>query len=296
MATQIVCSFFKFGYCKHKEMCRKRHVKEICENSSCDVYTCILRHPKPCKFFRNHRMCKFDPCMFSHEINNTSDTNLETKIDNLEKIISEKDDIIKQLTQKIDENSDRVKNIIEKMNDLEKLETINAVKQLKQIETLEKHVNDTSSVLVEKLNAIEKNKKENTTNTLYDEKIKSMEMKIYILEKRRLGSDFCEYCSKEFKLGCEKDRQEKEAHIRETHTFECKVCELKHNNKEELDIHLLTCEIYLCSLCNYKHKRLSELKSHCKTKHTRNTIIRHCKMDREHFSKLSSKNYFSEEV
>ena len=32
MATQTVCSFYRFGYCKHKELCRKRHVKEICEN------------------------------------------------------------------------------------------------------------------------------------------------------------------------------------------------------------------------------------------------------------------------
>ena len=105
------------------------------------------------------------------------------------------------------------------------------------------------------------------------------------------------YCSKEFMLGSEKDRKDKETHIRETHTFECKVCDLRHKNKEELDMHLLTCEIYLCSLCNYKHKRLSELKSHCKTKHTtRNIIIRHCKMDRVHFSKLSCKNYFSEKI
>ena len=85
-------------------------------------------------------------------------------------------------------------------------------------------------------------------------------------------------------------------HIRGTHTFECTVCKLKHKSKEELDIHLLTCEIYVCSLCSYTHKRLSELKSHCKTKHTRNTIIKHCKMDREDFSKLSCKNYFSEEI
>ena len=129
MAAQIVCSFYKFGYCKHKEMCRKRHVQEICENSSCDFYTCILRHPK---------MWQFDPCMFSHNIKDTSFENLEAKIDNLETIISEKDESIKQLTLKIDENSENVERMLEKMNDLEKLESINAVKQSKQIETLEK--------------------------------------------------------------------------------------------------------------------------------------------------------------
>jgi hypothetical protein len=51
-----------------------------------------------------------------------------------------------------------------------------------------------------------------------------------------------------------------------------------------------------CSLCPYIHKRLSELKSYCKNKHTKNTIIRHSKMDIDNFSKVSSKNYFSEDV
>ena len=153
---------------------------------------------------------------------------------------------------------------------------------------------DKTNVLQEKLTAIEKSKGETYTNN--DDEIEKLEKRIYILERRRLGSDFCEYCDMEFKLGCEKDRKEKDAHIRGTHTFECSVCETKLQNKEELVIHLKTCEMYICSLCSYKHKRLSELKSHCKTKHTKNTIIKHRKMDRENFSKVSSTNYFSEEI
>ena len=119
---------------------------------------------------------------------------------------------------------------------------------------------------------------------------------IYILDKRRLGSDFCDHCDLEFKAGSEKDRKEKDAHIRETHTSECSICDFKLKNKEELGIHLQTCKMYMCSLCTYRHKRLSELKSHCKNNRTKNTIIRHCKMDRENFSRVSSTNYFSEEI
>ena len=96
--------------------------------------------------------------------------------------------------------------------------------------------------------------------------------------------------------GSEKDRKGKDLHVRETHAFECIVCDYKLKNKEELGIHLLTCEIYTCSMCTYRHKRLSELKSHCKTKHTRNTIIRHHKTDRANFSMVSCTNYFSEEI
>ena len=168
-----------------------------------------------------------------------------------------------------------------------------------RFQALEKGAGDKISLLEEKLSAIEKKNEENEeiiTNNINDDIINKMERKIYILERRRLGADFCEYCEMEFMSGSEKDRREKESHIRNTHTFECAVCDLQHENKEDFDIHLLTCEMYVCSLCSYRHKRLSELKSHCKTKHTRNTIIKHQKMDRENFKKLSCKNYFSEEI
>ena len=151
-----------------------------------------------------------------------------------------------------------------------------------------------NSVLKDKITAIEKQKEE--TNTNKDVTTKTLEKRIYILERQRLGSDFCEYCDMEFMLGSEKSRKEKEAHIRNNHTFECSVCDFKHQNKEELVIHLSTCEMYVCSLCTYKHKRISELKSHCKKKHTKNVIIKHQKMDRENFTKVSSTNHFSEEI
>ena len=52
-----------------------------------------------------------------------------------------------------------------------------------------------------------------------------MERRFYILEKRRLGSNFCDFCDFEFMAGSVKDRKEKEYHTRETHCFECAVFE-----------------------------------------------------------------------
>ena len=40
MATQFLCLFNKYVYCKHGEKCRKRHVNEICEKTSCDSSKC----------------------------------------------------------------------------------------------------------------------------------------------------------------------------------------------------------------------------------------------------------------
>jgi chromosome segregation ATPase len=159
--------------------------------------------------------------------------NLEEKICKLECIIDEKEATLHDLVQRVNEVEAK-------------------------LETIEKGFCEKTSVLEES----------NNTNYQNDEKIKAMERQIYILEKRRLGSDFCEFCEKEFKSGCEKDRQEKDSHIRDNNTFECKVCVLRHDNKEELEIHLITCKQYACSLCSYRHKRLSEMKSHCKNKTT----------------------------
>ena len=140
--------------------------------------------------------------IFFHKINDTAHKNLEVKLDDnclkierMEKIISEKDDVIHQLYMKIYENSEEIRKIIEKIKDLEKLESMNAV-----IESLEKRIGDATDVLEGKWNSIGKNIEETRTKKSYDDKF---EKKIYILEKRRLRSDFCEFCDQEFKLGCE---------------------------------------------------------------------------------------------
>ena len=67
MATQNVCSFFKYGYCKHGKFCRSYHESEICDKKECDVFLCTFRHPIICKFYKKYKRCKFDPCAYKHE-------------------------------------------------------------------------------------------------------------------------------------------------------------------------------------------------------------------------------------
>ena len=45
------------------------------------------------------------------------------------------------------------------------------------------------------------------------------------LRREDLGQTFIDFCDEEFNLGSEKDRKQKEIHIRDNHTFECNVCE-----------------------------------------------------------------------
>ena len=67
--TQNVCPFNKFGYWKHKDMCRKLHINELCENTTCDFSSCKFRHPKTCKLYWEYRRCKSNPCAFKHTEN-----------------------------------------------------------------------------------------------------------------------------------------------------------------------------------------------------------------------------------
>ena len=68
-------------------------------------------------------------------------------------------------------------------------------------------------------------------NNLNDARISTVERSVYVLEKRRLGSDFCGHCELEFKAGCEKDRKEKDVPIRNSHTFESTICDFRLKNK-----------------------------------------------------------------
>ena len=61
-----ICSYHKYGHCKHGDECDKYHSKKICKDSKCEVMDCPDRHPQPCRFF-SAGVCKFPTnCSYSH--------------------------------------------------------------------------------------------------------------------------------------------------------------------------------------------------------------------------------------
>ena len=76
-------------------------------------------------------------------------------------------------------------------------------------DTLENCIRAKSIVLEETLSDLEKQIEDSNDKTLEDENIKTLERRIYVLT----NGDFCEM---EFKAGSEKDRKEKDAHVRAT--------------------------------------------------------------------------------
>ena len=290
MATQNVCSHNKYGFCKHRDMCRNLHVKEICENSSCEISMCMLRHPKMCKYYRNFGRCKFDPCAFKHIDNKNTIENLMKENENILSKIDSIDLALSALCEKereIQINLDKVEKFEEKVNSFE--EVLESKENL--IEELTKRVDAMETKLIEKIDIIDNlldimRKYEN-----FSENSKILERKVYILEKREEGIFCCKFCEKEFS-----EYRKFQIHEIHTHTFKCEVCEHEAENKEMLDIHLSTCELYECNTCKYSHKRLSEMKRHCTTEHKERTLISHLKMDRETFLEVTCKGYWSDNI
>jgi hypothetical protein len=65
--TETICKFNQYGFCKFLSKCRKQHINDICSNSQCNSNTCLLRHPRVCKYFSNYQRCKFaEQCAYLH--------------------------------------------------------------------------------------------------------------------------------------------------------------------------------------------------------------------------------------
>ena len=151
MATQPVCGFNKFGYCKFRNNCRKLHVNECCESETCEIKECELRHPKPCRYYRDFRRCKFSNCKFKHvDYENDVIKKIESDnkdilakiaaidetiklLDHQEKMlemetrlndeVTEKDYIIKELENRVGNMELKINNLFEKISVLEKEKT-----------------------------------------------------------------------------------------------------------------------------------------------------------------------------
>ena len=124
-----------------------------------------------------------------------------------------------------------------------------------------------------------------------EERVVKVERSIYVLEKTKLGIEFCDFCEEEFQ-----NIKDKNYHVRYTHTFICELCEVAFKTLEDLETDMHTCEKYDCDRCNLTLKTLSDVKQHCKSKHKNGADIFHFKFDRENKIKVTLKEYNSKEL
>ena len=154
MANQNVCGFFKFGYCKYEEKCRKMHVNGECELVSCEIFDCIKRHPIVCRYLRDFSYCKFGAYYkFSNtNLQKTVNEDSDKKFETMEKSMIEKDTVIVDLVEKV--------NVIEKsliLLEKEEQESIKRIEVLlsEKIEVLQNTVLTMKKCLIEKDEYIE---------------------------------------------------------------------------------------------------------------------------------------------
>ena len=69
----VVCKYNQRGYCKFKNKCRLFHNNEECPSENCEDELCDRRHPNACKFYESYGNCKFGSyCRYKHSVQNKS--------------------------------------------------------------------------------------------------------------------------------------------------------------------------------------------------------------------------------
>ena len=171
--NQNVCRYHKFGYCKFKTSCKFKHVTVVCDDDRCkNQHACQKRHPRVCKYFINFGSCKLgSACAYAHQTRRKVENGMiEQKLDELMKIIKEKDEVIDDLVVKNKEKDDIIKKLMEdvknitievkKLKDTEmKISSVEVVKNV-TLEENEESDNIGSSVVLNDEASVEKKAKE----------------------------------------------------------------------------------------------------------------------------------------
>ena len=127
-----VCQYDKFGICKHRNQCGRKHFPDICETRhTCkSVRKCDKRHPKLCQKFANEGFCPHgEECAYHHPYHQSRETN-ERRNDVLEERVKYLEDTVASLKLIIFNLQGQVLDIAENSSD-----------QKEDIETSEKHRN-----------------------------------------------------------------------------------------------------------------------------------------------------------
>ena len=85
------CHHDKFGFCKFREECKRKHFNEECKdlNKCKDIQTCRKRHPKYCIKYASGK-CRFqNDCAYKHQdpIKNVEDAQTAEKYKSLETVV-----------------------------------------------------------------------------------------------------------------------------------------------------------------------------------------------------------------
>ena len=256
-----VCRKNKYGYCKYGDRCQFKHVKQICNDSNCNVFACDKRHPRNCRWFGEYGRCKFTTfCKYKHE-----------KIKTFEELLSE-----------IRQNEIRLRDINAKLENIEKQER----DILNKYEEFEVHVekkllgydtqfNTFFELLAEKdakIVALESSLKD-IQDSLQD--MTKPRESVVTSTKQQFKCEFCDFQTHSANgLKTHKARKHTKYNIG-TEGTKCDFCNEKFVNEKELKEHMIT-HSYLessqfkfkCDECSFWGPNEHSMKMHFKRLHS----------------------------
>ena len=108
-----ICQHHKFGFCRYKSECRRKHFSKECEDQDCKTSkTCNKRHPKRCRKYDTGK-CRFkNDCAYKH-------LKPETQEDTEQ--IKEKIEVLEKAVQQIIKSNKDNEQLKEKLEVLEKV-------------------------------------------------------------------------------------------------------------------------------------------------------------------------------
>ena len=223
--------FNKFGFYKYNEHCRKQHVNETCEKQSCEVLSCILRHPKECRYFQDFNRCKFSEwCRFKHskkdgesdwEKLRNENKDIKCKLERMEeqfKDIHTMDDIIHNLNQKFIEMEENMKVKDDLINDL-----VLRIKVVEQKQNSSEEEAEKENLDVEKRSECETSVSERKTNDSASD----------IQDEKVFECDICTYKTK--------SENGIKIHKAKKHTNTCKCCNRTFTDQVDYSNHITEC-------------------------------------------------------
>ena len=103
---------------------------------------------------------------------------------------------------------------------------------------MENKINTLTKCLAEKDSTIKnlEQKLQNVSekNTVeIEERFRKVERRAFVLEKTKLGNEFCEFCEEEFE-----SNSNLKIHTRFTYTFDCEICGISFETLTDLEIHM----------------------------------------------------------
>ena len=86
-----ICQYDKFGFCKFRKECKRRHFNEECKDlDKCSsIKTCRKRHPKHCKRYDSGQCRYKEDCTYKHQepIKNMEQAQMVEKLKKLETVV-----------------------------------------------------------------------------------------------------------------------------------------------------------------------------------------------------------------